>query len=78
MGCSPHPPSRAGPLPSMATSVFRTMAGGYRLGVGGLELEGRVKFNYLLLALAFEFLGKVPVLSGERFNSRSFSDQASS
>src|SRR5688500_16424503 len=57
------PPS----LPSGAAATYvyvgaPELAGGYRFGVGGLELEGRVTFNYVLVSLGFEALGKLPLL----------------
>src|SRR5688500_7108918 len=64
-------------LPSGASALYGyvgvpELAAGYRLGIGGLELDGRVKVNYLLLSIGFEAVAKLALLTGERFQLAPF------
>jgi hypothetical protein len=64
-------------LPSGASAVYGyagvpELGAGYRLGVSGLELDGRVKVNYLLIAVSLEAVAKFALLQGEKFQLAPF------
>ncbi|MFL5319936.1 MAG: hypothetical protein ACJ790_09810 [Myxococcaceae bacterium] len=58
-------------LPSGSTAAYgfvgaQEIGGGYRYGTGGFELEGRGRFNYLLLSFGGEAIGKYQFLTRDR------------